>query len=45
MKWIKNFIWGTFNYRNKGIKWYRWPMVGLDFAKINSGRYNFKQVD
>lgn len=45
IKFIKDFMWGTFNYRNKGIKWYRWPMVGVDYAMIRSGRYEFHQVD
>lgn len=34
MNWLKDFMWGTFNYRNKGIRWYRWPIVGFDFANI-----------
>ena len=38
MKNIKNFLWGTFNYRNKGIKLYRWPMVGYQFMKISKGK-------
>ncbi len=32
MEFIKNFIWGTFNTRNKGIPIYRWHKVGWDFA-------------
>lgn len=32
MKFIKDFLWGTFNYRNKGIPLRRWHRVGLYFA-------------
>ena len=34
MNWFKDFMWGTFNYRNKGIRWYRWPLVGFGFANL-----------
>lgn len=29
----KDFLWGTFNYRNKGIPFYQWPRVGYFFVK------------
>ena len=45
MKWIKDFIWGTFNRRNKGIKWYRWAIVEYDLANIRSKRNECNQVD
>lgn len=32
---IKNFLWATFNYRNKGILLYRWPKVGFTFMKLS----------
>lgn len=32
MEFVKNFLWGTFNKRNKGIPWYRWYKVGWHFA-------------
>lgn len=36
MKYIKDFLWGTFNYRNKGIPFWKWPKVGYDFMKIHN---------
>lgn len=30
---VKDFLWGTFNYRNKGIPLWKWPRVGYYFAK------------
>lgn len=31
---IKDFMWGTFNFRNKGIPIWKWPSVGYSFMKI-----------
>lgn len=33
MKKIKDFLWGTFNYRNKGIPIHQWPRVGYFYMK------------
>gem|GEM_PF-4587750 len=32
MKFLKNFIWGTFNKRNKGIPVMKWWKVGFYYA-------------
>ena len=31
---VKDFLWGTFNYRNKGIPLHRLPMVGYHYSKL-----------
>lgn len=31
-EFVKNFLWGTFNYRNKGIPIMRWHRVGYFYA-------------
>lgn len=31
---IKDFLWGTFNYRNKGMPLRKYAKVGYDFAKL-----------
>lgn len=36
MKMVKDFLWGTFNYRNKGIPFYQWPRVGYFYMKERS---------
>jgi len=36
MKKVKDFLWGTFNYKNKGIPLYRWPVVGYHFMKLSN---------
>lgn len=33
---IYDFLWATFNYRNKGMAWYRRPLVGWSFMKIHN---------
>lgn len=34
MRFVADMMWGTFNYRNKGIPLYKWPRIGWDFALI-----------
>lgn len=35
---IRNFLWGTFNYRNKGMKWINRVETGYHFMKIRNGK-------
>lgn len=34
---IKNFLWGTFNYRNKGMSMRQYVQTGYNFMKIQNG--------
>lgn len=42
MKNIKNFLWGTFNYRNKGMKWINRIQTGYHYMRISRDE-NYKR--
>ena len=34
MQYIKDFLWGTFNYKDKGMSIWKYPIVGKSFVDM-----------